>query len=520
MDETRKDDREKRIEKAGIAAAQQDVVQRYGAAIKEHLVAYSGEDRERGQTLSRHLKGISKSKVSPQNADTNLKQQAGFSAEVKAAARENAEKQILGVKDRRTVRTDDIPKQADGRGGIVGGRNDRIYDLAEVDGNGIYITGSGRQLKFVGGTAEQCADRLLDRKYDKYRKAGADLEIPNDFYETVQERLEDKSKQLKEQISHAKAGGDHALAKKKQEQLARVEQTKAQLRKSNVSNREAMEARVHPALSTVKDVTKLSHRAGTEAAKTGALLGGGLSFIRNSVRVVKGEMDPQDAACAVAKDTATAVGVSYATGFAGSALKGAMQNASSGYVQALSKTGLPGNVIITGLQAGKTLYRFGKGELNGTECLTELGESGVGMLASGAGAALGTAVLPGIGTVIGGMLGYAMSTSYYHDLVCLLQEAKLSEQERIRVEAECHEAIEVMTQYRLEIEAATERYLQEHTQVFLLALTEMETACLNGDADGFVAGANAITEKLGQTPQFKNKAEFDRLMNNDASFVL
>lgn len=75
------------LERAAIEGASAEVVQRYGSAIKQHYVAYSGVDNEAGRELSRGLKSISKSKVNNKDYDRNIKQQAGFSAEVKSTAR-------------------------------------------------------------------------------------------------------------------------------------------------------------------------------------------------------------------------------------------------------------------------------------------------------------------------------------------------------------------------------------------------------------------------------------------------
>jgi hypothetical protein len=51
------------IENAGLAGVAAEVVQRYGSANKEHLVAYKGVDNETGKSLSKGLKSISESKV-------------------------------------------------------------------------------------------------------------------------------------------------------------------------------------------------------------------------------------------------------------------------------------------------------------------------------------------------------------------------------------------------------------------------------------------------------------------------
>lgn len=53
-------DHKKKIEQQALAGATAETVKRFGSAIKEHLVAFSGKDRD----AIRSLKSISESKVS------------------------------------------------------------------------------------------------------------------------------------------------------------------------------------------------------------------------------------------------------------------------------------------------------------------------------------------------------------------------------------------------------------------------------------------------------------------------
>lgn len=520
-DSQKRKDRNASIKNAGIAGANAETVQRFGAAVKEHIVSYSGVDNESGQRLSKGLKDISNSKVNPNYRDTNIKQQSGFSAEVKTTARESAEK-IIDGKKARTVRTDDMMKQPDGRGRTVGGKNEQLYDIAEVDSSGTYIEGSARQLKYVGGNPKACADKLLSRSYDKYRNADVPIEVPSDFYDDVKRELSSKCDKLNEQIGKAEKTGNTELANKYREQLNNAEKTQKSLVKGKLTNEEAIEARLHPKLSTAKDIAKLSHKAGMEGAKIGAAIGGGISAIQNTVAVIKGDKTPQEALANVTVDTAKATATSYATNFVGSAVKGAMQNASSPYVNALSKTNLPATIVVSVLEVGKTLSKFGSGQIDGVQCLTELGEKGVGMIASSAGAAVGQVLIPipVIGGLVGGMVGYAMSTAYYNSLVTALSEAKLAHEERLRIEAECAESIAAMKEYRLQIELAVNNYLQEHTAVFSMAFSEMEIAYNTGDLDRFISGTNSITRQLGGKPLFETKEQCDTLMKRDAIIEL
>jgi len=516
------DAKQKSIINAGLAMAQGEVVQRYGAAVKTHLVAHGGMDNETGEELSKSLMKLYGYKISPRNRNANTNQQAGFAAEVMTAAKEDAEKIIAGKKNAKVVRTDDMKKQSDGKGGTVGGKNDQLYDIAEVDKNGNYIEGTGRQLKYVGGTPEDCAKELLNKKWDKYRDADVPIEVPSDFYDGAKKKLEGDAKDIKKQIADAETKGKTKLAEDKKKELERVEKTSKNLRKGQYTKAQAIEMRTNPYWHMAKQIGGVAHRGGVEAAKSGAIIGGGISFIRNSVSVIQGDMKAEDAVIEVATDTAGATALSYATGFAGGAIKGAMQNAPSKYARALSKTNLPATVATMVWETGKTLKQYAEGEIDGTDCLIELGEKGTGMLSSAMFATVGQALIPIpiVGGMIGGMVGYAMSSAYYNDLVNALKGAKLAHEERLLVEEECRQAVIAIREYQLEIELVINNYLREHRQVFSEALADMEAAFITDDVDGFIKSSNRITEQLGGTPLFTTKKDFDVLMSNPGIFRL
>lgn len=193
----------KKIEQQALAGATAETVKRFGSAIKEHFVALSGNDRENGTEATRSLKSISESKVSKEYEKTNIKQQAGFSAEVKSVAKDKADKIIMGEK-KRVSRTDDVVRQTDNRGRNIGGTNDQLFDLVEVNPDGTIIEGTARQLKFVGGDAKECAKKLLEKKYDKYRDSDVPIEIPKDFYDKVQADYAERISKLDKQMFRVK----------------------------------------------------------------------------------------------------------------------------------------------------------------------------------------------------------------------------------------------------------------------------------------------------------------------------
>lgn len=502
---------------AGLAGVAADVVSRYGAGIKEHIVAYGGMDHETGQELSRGLKKISESKVDPQYERQNLRQQAGFSAETKEVARQRAEQAISGKKPT-VMRTDDIP----GPNNTRPHKNHEYFDItSEVDASGNPVPGSSAQMKFVGGSPKEALDKMFSSKYQKYFDQNCKMMVPSDYYDGMKEELAKKIKSLEDQLENLKASGKGEAAAKVQERLEKCRKLEKNLVKSKVSNAEAMEARTNPKLSTAKDIGRVAHRAGVEQAKMGAAIGGGISIIRNIVAVIQGKKDAKEATMSVVKDTAGAASLSYATGFVGSAAKGALQNSASKYVRTLSKTNLPAYIATTMLEVGKSLVRYYKGEIDGVECLEELGEKGYGMVNSAMYATVGQIVIPVpvVGALAGGMIGYALSSVSYKILSESLKSAKIAREERIRIERECAEAIKMLREYREELEKGINQYIREKREIFDLAFADMKEALAIGNVDGYISSANQITKALDKEPLFENMEEFDKLMRSDETIV-
>jgi hypothetical protein len=88
---SQKKENKKSVTLAAISGAVNDGVSKTGQAIKEHLIAFSGNDYENGNFYKRSLKELNKSKVNSNYLEQNIKQQSGFAAEIKSTARRNAE---------------------------------------------------------------------------------------------------------------------------------------------------------------------------------------------------------------------------------------------------------------------------------------------------------------------------------------------------------------------------------------------------------------------------------------------
>ena len=501
-----------------VEGASTETVQRYGSAIKEHFVAYSGIDNESGEQLKKGLKQISESKLNPEYIKQNLKQQAGFSAENKYAARENA-RNIISKSAERVHNTD-----------IKGsGSYNELVDHIVTDENGIVI--SEEQMKFIGNNPKELVNKLASKKFQKYFDANAKITIPKDYYEGVEidgkqvsvfTEIDKSLENYHKQLEKVKANGNLEVAKKIEEKIAKYEKIRASLKNSKITNAEAMEARLHPVLSTAKDIGKISLKAGGVQAAWGAGIVGGISLIKNCVSLVKGEKTVDEAAFSVGCDTVKAGALSFATGFTGSAIKGAMQNAKNEVLRDLSKTNIAATIVTTTVETGKTLKKFMCNEISGLECLEELGEKGTCQVSSVIFAIAGQELIPipVVGGIIGSMIGYTLTTAFYKEILGTLKEAKLTHDERIRIEKESAEVISLMRQYRKEMNSLINRYLFNYSATFNNAFNQMYKAIKLNDIDGFISGANEITKKVNGKVHFKNFNEFDSFMGSLAPFKL
>ncbi len=504
---------------AGIAGAAYETVQKYGSAVKEHYVAFSGVDNEAGKTLVKGLKQIAEEKINPDYEFQNIHQQAGFSAEVKDVARFNAKNIIKGDATRK-IRTDDL-----------GRVNDPLYDTVLIDADGNLIDGSGAQMKFLGasekdptgaGDAARALEKLQMKKFEKYLEHDAKIDVPADQYDKMLQEANVKIKRLSRQLESQKNTGNTTQVQKIQEKIEKLEKIKKSLRKSTVSSDEAVFARLHPGLSTTLDIAKISHGAGVQAAETAAAIGGSVSIVKNLVAVCKGEMEPEDAVMNVARDTASTTVVGYGTGFAGATIKGAMQNSGSQHLQTLSKTNVAGTIVAVSVSAAKTLIRYFEGEIDGVECLETLGEQGTGMMSSAMFSVIGQIAvpIPVVGSMIGGMVGYALSSATYGILTQSLRDEKVAHKERMEIERACEEHIKMIREYRAEMEKFTSEYLSESMDIFRESFAGIKNAFAIGDVDWFIESANMITENFGGEASFSSMEEFNSKMIMGSTFKL
>lgn len=520
--EEREEDENRRIMGKALEGAAVETVQRFGSAIKEHLAAYAGDREKPADGNSRPpktLKSIAETPTSNEFREQNIAQQAGFSAEAESAARKNADNIIAG-KDTRFKRYDDVKHVS----------NDPIVDIVEVDDLGKPIIGSEAQMKFVGSSPKELLNALKSKEYAKYRDAGVIMDIPDDYYDVL---MGDGPDGINEQIRkrQVKLDGDRLTGKNSpesiQQQIDDLKQIKKSLRKSGLTKSEALYAREHPKRMVAKDVAKVANKAGLQQARNGALIGGGVSLIRNMVACINGSIEPAEAARNVGVDAGLAAAFGYVTAFSGAAIKGAMQNASSEYLRSLSRTNVAATMVSTVTDVSKVVALYCRGEITGAACIERLGQQGMGQLGGVMGVAVAMAAIPADSAFMAAMvgmagstLGYAAAVAIYEELSTALHDYELAKEERIRVERECAEAVELIRQYRRDMSRDVENYLATRDELCNRAFDAMDQALISNDIDGYLAGNAEIQESLGYLPRFRTQQEFDDLMASDDNFVL
>ncbi|WP_100976050.1 hypothetical protein [Helicobacter pylori] len=502
-----KKDREKKQQYSNITDAA--IV----GAVSEESALYASANREHLSVLDR-LEEISKRKINPNYINQNINQQAGYSAEIKEQAHVNANN-ILAGKRERVCQYDDLSSEKKAQikkpfpDYATPSKNHEIVDYISVDEKGNVIPSTATQSKFVGKDGVECFEKFLSKDYEKYLKNGMKMEIPKDFFGDFQRAVNTRIKSLESQIAKQKGLGDFQKAAHLEEKLQKCKTIKANTRSASITKAEAIEARLNPKLSTAKDVASVSHQAGMNAAQTGALIGGGVSLIKNVYECIANGKDPMKALKHTAIATLKGGALSYSSAFASSSLGGWMQSSANKVIQSLGKGSVPAMIVGAGVASCKVFIDYCHGKINGKELLKQLGKANTTLVSSGAMAFAGQALIPipVVGALIGGFVGAVLSETCFNALLKAREEAKLARQRRIEIERECREIIKHLEAYQNQFKEVFEKYFHETTKFFNQSFNELERASYAGDADLAIGVNNKIQERLGQKALFDNKQE-------------
>lgn len=359
------------------------------------------------------LKEINKWKINPDFVDQNIKQHAGFAAEVISVIKENL-KAAFENTGTTTHRADDLPH--------LFKKNDQYVDKVRMDKNGNII--ERVQMKFVGDNPKECLSKLMSKKYDKYYFDGKvdKMEIPKEYYPEIKKELIPAERaKLQRQLDRVTADGKTDVAAGIKKRMERLDKIDGMLEQSSVSIDEARYAVLHPKRYAnklfVSDVVKSGNEIGKETGKQSMIITGTISTLKNLRCFIEGDCTAEEAVKNTLKDTTKSGALGYGTGFISGSVSRAMSQSSHQLIRSASKIGIPGAVVSLVVDSFDSIVDFGKGEIQGKELVKDIGCSAAGIAgsmgaAAAAGAALGS-IVPGAGTAVGALVGIASSMAGY-----------------------------------------------------------------------------------------------------------
>lgn len=124
-------------------------------------------------------------------------------------------------------------------------------------------------------------------------------------------------------------------------------------------------------------------------------------------------------------------------------------------------------------------------------------------------------------TQIGTPVGFiSAAIGVYQEIGDALKELNIAIEERLVIEKNCRESIEIIREYQDEMHDMVEDYFINHIEIFNSGFEIMEQSVNANDVEGFIEGNNIIQEFLGYNIQFRNQEEFDMLMLSEKSLKL
>lgn len=453
-------------------------LRRFGEATSEHFKIHD------------YLQKVSSSKLNPEYFEQNLMQQRGFSAEAVQVARSNSENAINGS-SKRQARLDDMGyvnhPQAD-----VARINARTKDVL-LDAKGNFI-GAG-QMKMHSVVKKY---DYLHRDPDIFEKyANVDLIVPSDQYDEILINWSENLKELENQRDNRSEVRDMEKMRHLQEKIDRLKNAKRRLRKAKVSTDEAMDARLHPTKTILKDAASVAHRGGVEAANMAMVFGGGYSAVSNFGQVLISDKEIDEAIVEVMLDTGKSAVTSYGTTYATTMVSGAMQASSKQVLQNIGKSNLPGTMLQTGVILAKNALLVTKGEMTVEQFVAQITHEGCMLGMSIAGSSLGgmlggmaitglALAGPGLGILIGGMIGGMVASMLSGSLYNALQESvrslEASNQLRRETQEMCDRLLAYHHAYQAEIQATFSKFFAEKEAALQTGFDAISNALLHGES--------------------------------------
>lgn len=292
--------------------------------------------------------------------------------------------------------------------------------------------------------------------------------------------------------------------------------------------------------TALKDVINKAHHSAVKKAKGYVPEDHVVTIIQNVVAVAQKEKSPVDAAREIGENYKKA-GQEYVKAFAGAMVDESLQRANGEAMRNLAGPVFSSQLVRCGEDVGIAIHGYFVGDMDEDELINQLGHSGIIQIGQEILKVVKedglpevaikvpeisvnipeVAVTPEMAVMLAApIIGYLGCMGAYKEMKKALAEQAMAREERLKIEGECSEIIDLIRKYRAEMEEGVAQYLSRHLQIFNDGFAAMDRAILENDTDGFIKGNVEIQAILGYDVQFSNQQEFDALMDSDCAFKL
>lgn len=267
-----------------------------------------------------------------------------------------------------------------------------------------------------------------------------------------------------------------------------------------------------------KNIIKTGHTAGINSMSSAGTSTLAASGILNLISYTKGDISGKEAIKNTVNDTIKSGATGYALGSSLTVISHSLSDSSSKFIQALVKSNVPGRIVTAVMMTGNTLKRYANNEITTQECIMEIGEKGINCATIGYAMAAGQTLIPIpiIGATIGALIGSVVISKYSNSIKETLKNKELEHQKRLKLIEEYQKSEKQAKEFKEELEEYLKSYFKEYQDCFDEALFDIRYSFQNGDADGVIAGANKITEKLGGKIKYNTVEEFKNFLKDDS----
>lgn len=376
------------------------------------------------QTLG--LNAISNWTINPEYYSQNLRQHAGYAAEVISTAKEN----IIAAAEKTGITT----YRADDRPDLGFKKNDQYVDKIRINSSGEII--ERIQTKFFGDNGTEWVQKMMQEDCDKYFDGHVDkIECPKDFYDEAKAYITQRKEDLGRQLERVTADGKDEAIQSRQAKIDRLNKLDDMIEQSTVTTDEARQSVTQPQRSVAKLFSGEMLEANLKEGAYGAAAAAGLTFVSSSVihgaEFMNGDITVDEMVREIAAETGTAGAIGGTTAFITATVASSMQSSSCNLIRSIGGSCLPACAVAFAVESYDSVMDYAQGAIGAEELVYELGHNAT-TIAGGAiggakfGAMAGTAFGPAgmfAGGLVGGLVGSAVASGAYETAVQYAPEA-------------------------------------------------------------------------------------------------